>query len=179
MSINSTDKNHKSLIILERLEKVLSRVQEQIIFADAKTGFLITLLSILIGFIFVNYKEFMQVTPKILNTILLVLFIISTAISMICCFVIILSRFRNNTPISKIFFQDILEVYKDDYNKYANDIRALSNEDWIKQISFQIIELSKIASIKHKNFQTGIIACAFSFACTFVIIILKGVNHFF
>ena len=154
---------------LDKLKDVLANIQDQIKFADAKAGFLITLLSIVIGFVFSKYSEFL---PLLNNTFFLIFFFLFSGLilySLISCFRVIFSRLGGNTPQTKVFFAHINKEYKFDYQRYSSDVQEASVNDWIQDFSAQILEVSDIATIKHKIFRNGVRASTVALITSFII----------
>lgn len=137
---------------------ILSGIQEQIRFADSKAGFIAALNAVLFGFIGRNFDKLISATstgsghPALLAAagISLGLYVVAMLASVVLVVMVVMSRFGELAPQSKVFFGHIARQYGKDYAKYVKDTVDLSDSDWFEQFGGQIVETSHIALTKHK-----------------------------
>lgn len=163
-----------------RLNDVYQNTQDQIKFADAKAGGLIALTSLNFGFILSNYEKLLAFTGTLWFTPLMITFLLSLAIGLGLCFSILFSRFGGSTPQTMVFFAHINEKYKLDWERYYKDVSTSDDETWTKQFSGQILEVSKIATTKHRLFRHAVklllLSLLISFVLAALLVLSEGVQ---
>lgn len=161
--------NQKDTIqTLSQVQIVYGNTQDQIKFADAKTSFIVGLISLLVGFVFSNFKDIQTHTSDDLFKIILFLFGFSAIITLCLCFMVFFPSHGENTIQTKVFFKHIKNTFDYDFNRYNEEILQFKSEDWLREYCAQVIELSHIACYKQSKFKmactTGITSVFFNVA---------------
>ena len=153
--------------------EILDDIQEQIRFADSKAGFIAAFNVLLFGFV-ANHMDKLRTLwgGKGLGTGVLVFALLMVGIyvtSMVITFGLVVScvvsRFGGRAPQSRVFFAHIAAQYGKNHKRYAQDIGAMTNADWVEELGSQVVEVSRLAIIKHKYVRWA--AC-----CTLVSVLL-------
>ena len=71
-------------------------------------------------------------------------------ISVVLVILSAMSRFGELAPQCRVFFSHIAKRYGKDYEKYWEESGQMTDAQWAKELSGQIVEVSHIASSKHK-----------------------------
>jgi hypothetical protein len=138
--------------------EILDDIQEQIRFADSKAGFIAAFNVLLFGFV-ANHMDKLRALwgDKPVGKGLLVLALVLVAIyaaSMVITFALVvscvISRFGGRAPQGRVFFGHIAAQYGKNHGRYAKDIAAMTNADWVEQLGAQVVEVSRLAVLKHK-----------------------------
>lgn len=142
---------------LKQAQFVYSNTQDQIKFADTKTGFLVALMSLLIGFGFNNYAKLAPLTANCYYAGIIVFLSLFVVITMYLCFTVYFPRHDCKTTQTSVFFMHITQQYDFEFLKYNEIIKGFTSEDWLREYSAQIVEISHIAKHKHKRFKVAAI----------------------
>jgi hypothetical protein len=142
---------------LENCRAVLSSNQDQIRFADAKAAFIFAINTLMFGFVsfmLTAFKKALGDRPIPVQTWVGLLGLVvfgGCAIAAVWWLIrTVMSRFGEQAPKTKVYFGHIASVYGKDYGKYTNDVREMSNDDWISDVTTQIVETAGIAAEKHR-----------------------------
>lgn len=157
---------------LDNCLKVLSGVQDQIRFADTKAAFVFAINTLMFGFA-VNsvgtLKRALAANPVPpsgwVGLVALILFGICAVISVGMLIYTVMSRFGEKAPKCHIFFGHIATQFGNDFEKYVTELKAMSEEDWLKEVGTQIVETSHIALTKHKTVRYAAQATIVGLAC--------------
>lgn len=151
--------------------QILDDIQEQIRFADSKAGFIAAFNVLLFGFIATHLDKLRTIyaAGKDINVPLVVLAIVLVAIYVSCTVVsfslvvsCIISRFGGGGKQSRVFFGHIAAQYGKDYARYIRDIRGMTDADWVEQLATQVVEVSRLALIKHRRTRLAAISTLIS-----------------
>lgn len=149
---------------LDRCTKVLEGVQDQVKFADGKAGFVAALNALLFGFASSNLGALPATarlpdgvdTAFVISIVLLGLYIAAAATSVVLVVLSVASRFGEQAPQCKVFFGHIAKQYGRDYAKYAREVTCMDTTSWADEVCGQIVEVSNIASAKHKRVKAAL-----------------------
>lgn len=153
--------------------EILNDIQEQIRFADSKAGFIAAFNVLLFGFV-ANHTEKLRTlcSGKELGTgcvaLALVLVGIYAALTVVTFALVVscvVSRFGGRVRQSRVFFAHIAAQYGKNHKRYSQDIGAMTNADWLDELGAQVVEVSRLAMLKHKYVRWA--AC-----CTLVSVLL-------
>jgi hypothetical protein len=153
--------------------EILDDIQEQIRFADSKAGFIAAFNVLLFGFV-ANHMDKLRTlwNGKSVGTGVLVFALVLVGIyvaSMVVTFGLVvscvISRFGGRAPQGRVFFAHIAAQYGKNHKRYAQDIGAMTNADWVEELGSQVVEVSRLAILKHKRVRWA--AC-----CTLVSVLL-------
>jgi hypothetical protein len=147
---------------LDNCFKVLVGVQEQIRFADTKAAFLFAVNTLMFGFVANGVgvlKKGLTIDPVPPSAWVglgaLVVFGACFGVAVGTLIYAVMSRFGEKAPRCHIFFGHIASQYGHDFEKYVMELRAMSEDDWFKELGTQIVETSHIALTKHKAVRTA------------------------
>lgn len=150
---------------LETCRAVLAGVQDQIKFGDTKAAFVLAINTLMCGFAagsLTTLKTALKATPPSawawVLLAALILFGGSAVFAMGSLIHAVMSRFGALAPKTRVFFGHIANSYGKDYGKYVDEIRAMSPNDWLKEIGTQIVETSHVALNKHRAVRRAAIA---------------------
>jgi hypothetical protein len=65
----------------------------------------------------------------------------------------------------RVFFAHIAAQYGKDHKRYSQDLGAMTNAEWLEELGAQVVEVSRLAILKHKCVRWA--AC-----CTLVSVLL-------
>jgi hypothetical protein len=143
---------------LDNCLKVLAGVQEQIRFADAKAAFVFAINTLMFGFAVnsvATLKRALAVNPvpasAWVGLVALILFGVCAVAAVGMLIYTVMSRFGEKAPKCRIFFGHIATQYGHDFEKYVTELKAMSEDDWLKDVGTQVVETSHIALTKHKT----------------------------
>jgi hypothetical protein len=157
---------------LDNCLKVLAGVQEQIRFADTKAAFVFAINTLMFGFV-VNsvgtLKKALALNPvpasAWVGLVALVVFGICAVVAVGMLIYTVMSRFGEKAPKCRIFFGHIATQYGHDFEKYVTELKAMSEDDWLKEVGTQVVETSHIALTKHKTARTAAQVTIVGLAC--------------
>lgn len=135
---------------------VYQGIQDQVRFADSKAAFIATLNAVLFGFLASNFLAIKAMLSNnhgaalIVPVVVFGLYLLTAGSSVGLVIMAVTSRFTKLAPESKIFFGHIIRTYGKEFWKYAADVQAMDDADWVKDISAQIVDVSHIALAKHR-----------------------------
>lgn len=137
---------------------ILGDIQEQIRFADSKAGFIAAFNVLLFGFVANHMDKLRTVCSKELGTgivtlalILVAVYVTATVITFALVVSCIVSRFGGRVRQSRVFFAHIAEHYGKSHKSYAQDIGAMTTAEWLDELGAQVVEVSRLAILKHKR----------------------------
>jgi hypothetical protein len=139
--------------------EILDHIQDQIRYADSKAGFVAAFNVLLFGFVANNIDKVRALygSSKSPGTAALVTALVLVGIyaaSMVTTFVMVVScvvsRFGEKANQSRVFFAHIAAQYGNDHDRYVKEIRAMSPADWTAELGTQVVEVSRLALLKHK-----------------------------
>jgi hypothetical protein len=147
---------------LDNSLKVLAGVQEQIRFADTKAAFVFAINTLMFGFA-VNsagaIKKALATNPipasAWVGLVAVIVFGICAVTAVGMLIYAVMSRFGEMAPRCRIFFGHIASHYGHDFEKYVTELKAMTEDDWLKEVGTQIVETSHIALTKHKTVRTA------------------------
>lgn len=160
-------KSNTSQDNLVYVKEIYNQKQDQIKFADTKAGISLTFNVAILGSTLGNLDKLIPLFSSIGFNIIFILFSVALIASSFYAFQVLISRFGGNTPITKIFWGHVKKEYGFDHKKYYLDICSSSLQEKISDYCSQIIELSDIASTKHRYVRNSIIATAIYLALIF------------
>lgn len=157
---------------LDNCLKLLAGVQEQIRFADTKAAFVFAINTLMFGFV-VNsvgtLKKALALNPvpasAWVGLVALVVFGICAVLAVGMLIYTVMSRFGEKAPKCRIFFGHIATQYGHDFEKYVTDLKAMSEDDWLKDVGTQVVETSHIALTKHKTVRNAAQVTIVGLAC--------------
>ena len=168
---NTTDGEGPSTNI-DTCFKVLSGIQDQIRFADAKAAFIFGINTLMFGFMtctLASLKKSVAIqptSPAVIVTLVALILFAGCAVATICLLIYsVMSRFGKMAPKSKLFFGHIASQFGKDYGKYVTELKAMSNDEWITEVGTQIVETSHIAFEKHSAVKKAAIISLIGLAC--------------
>src|SRR4051812_36453531 len=135
---------HEETTGLDTCFKVLSGIQDQIRFADAKAAFMLGVNTLMFGFVtctISTLKRHLAADPVPVAA----WFSLGAMIAYSICAIVavgfliyaVMSRFGKLAPKSRVFFGHIALQFGKDYGKYVTEIRAMSNQDWVNEVGTQ------------------------------------------
>lgn len=146
-----------STVNLDACFKVLTATQDQIRFADTKAAFLFAINTLLFGFvagtigILKTALRSDSVSPAaVVSLIALIGFVVLAAVAVVTLITVVMSRFGELAPTSRVFFGHIIKQYGKDYGKYVGDVTKMTQQEWTGEVATQIVEVSHIALTKHQ-----------------------------
>ena len=137
---------------------ILDDIQEQIRFADSKAGFIVAFNALLFGFV-VNHTDKLRTlcSGKEIKSSLVALaltlvgiYVTSMVVTfalVVCC---VVSRFGGRAKQSRVFFAHIATQYGKNIPGYAKDIGVMTNAAWLEELGAQVVEVSRLATLKHR-----------------------------
>ncbi|MGD0899160.1 MAG: Pycsar system effector family protein [Thermoguttaceae bacterium] len=140
--------------------EILDDIQEQIRFADQKAGFVSVLNVFLFGFIATNFDKLRplyasakepNVAAILFAVVVVSIYLVFTAASFLLVVSCVMSRFGKRGPRSRVFFGDIAARYGADHARYVQDISAMTDAQWVEELGNQVVEVSRLAIIKHRR----------------------------
>ncbi len=137
---------------------ILDDIQEQIRFADSKAGFISAFNMLLFGFIASHLDKLRALYVSkdcasgcIAFALMLVgIYVVSMVITFTLVVTCVISRFGGGAPQGRVFFAHIVARYGKNHQQYARDIDAMSESAWLDELGAQIVEVSRLAVLKHK-----------------------------
>ena len=156
----------------EMYSAVLAATQEQVRFADSKAGFVAALHALLFGFIASDFKALRAAYDTVdkapilwVSVVLVTLYVIAALISLAKVVRVVLPQLGKSAPESMVFFEHIAQRYKGRHRQYVEDTAGITDAEWAEHLGTQVVEVSKIASAKHKQVRVA----ANSTACAFLL----------
>ena len=137
---------------------ILDDIQEQIQFADSKAGFIAAFNVLLFGFV-ANHVDKLRTLCSgrelgagcvALALVLVGIYVTSMVITFALVVSCVVSRFGGRVHQGRVFFAHIAARYGKDHKRYAQDISAMTNADWLDELGAQVVEVSRLANLKHK-----------------------------
>ncbi len=129
----------------------LAGIQEQIRFADAKVGFIITLNAILFALVGKGLEGIkMPLAEAGFLPVLLGAYTVATVLSITGAVTAVRSRLDFQGPKTHLFFGHIAALYPGDHERYLADVQNLSEQDLLGEIANLIVTSSQIALRKHQ-----------------------------
>ena len=143
---------------LDACFKVLSATQDQIRFADTKAAFLFGINTLLFGFVsgttsLIKKGLVADHIPAVtvVSLVALIAFVVMAALAVITLILVVMSRFGDLAPNSRVFFGHIIKRYGKNYGAYVDDVSCMTELEWVEDVATQIVEVSHIALIKHQH----------------------------
>lgn len=138
----------------------LDTVQEQIRFADTKAAFVAIFHTVLLGLVATQTPEidaynFSGRCLVIAQYALLVGYAGCALVSVAYVVSAVIPRFGTQAPHCKIFFGHIATKYGRNFDDFHQQIVGSRLEDWIRDLTSQILENSNIALAKHQRVGTA------------------------
>jgi hypothetical protein len=175
-------KQISSIDTLEMLKWVLDGIQGQIRFADSKAAFVVIFHTFLFGFL-ITQAETLAGTPNSgrdclywMRIALMVGYGITSLTSIAYAIGAVLPKFGERAPNSHVFFGHIVAKYARNYDGYHKDVLDASNEDWLGDLTSQIVENSNIALEKHKRARVAAAWAVAAILFAFFSIVLHFLN---
>ncbi len=136
---------------------ILNDIQEQIRFADSKAGFIAVFNVLLFGFVASHMDKLRTLcSGKELGTgfVVLALVLVGTyVVSMVTTFALVvscvISRFGGRAQQGRVFFAHIAAQYGKNHKRYTQDLGAMTNAEWLEELGAQVVEVSRLAIMKH------------------------------
>ena len=147
---------HEHDVSLSMLSTGLTRIQDQVKFADAKGGFLATLGILLSGFVVPPVTALGPSAgghggfPLWAVHLLLGTYLITTFLSVASVIHSVMPRLTKSDPNTMTFFSHVRQKYGMDYLSYCDRARQMTPEQWAQELSAQIVAVSHIADRKHR-----------------------------
>jgi hypothetical protein len=138
--------------------EILDDIQEQIQFADSKAGFIAVFNVLLFGFV-ANHVDKLRTFCSgnewgtggvVLALVLVGIYVTSMVITFALVVSCVISRFAGRAPQGRVFFAHIAAKYGKNHKRYAQDMAAMSNADWLDELGAQLVEVSRLAILKHR-----------------------------
>ncbi len=144
---------------LGMIQHIHDGVQDQVRFADAKAGFVAALNALLFGFIVSHAKILADAVGKPdamgpafgIVVLLLVMYVLATAGSVILVILSVMSRFGESAPQCHTFFGHIVARYGQNYQQYVDAVKAMDESRWLEEVGTQVVVVSAIAASKHRR----------------------------
>jgi hypothetical protein len=138
---------------------VLNDIQEQIRFADSKAGFIAAFNVLLFGFVASHLDKLRTMcagkemaTGCVVFALLLVgAYVVSTVITLALVVSCVLSRFGGQGRKTRMFFAHIAAQYGKNQDRYAKELGAMTCAQWLEELAFQVVEVSRLAVLKHRR----------------------------
>ena len=140
--------------------QILEDIQEQIRFADSKAGFIAAFNVLLFGVVATHLDKLRTLYGSgketwaaliALAIVLVSLYAVFTVVSLALAISCVISRFGGGGVQSRVFFGHIAMHYGKDHARYVRDIRGMADADWVEQLGTQVVEVSRLALIKHRR----------------------------
>lgn len=160
--MNQKSDTDKKTIGLEEAWKIHQNIQELIRFADKKVGILLVISGVMTSFVFNSLSSLKTLGNPGYASLAIFLFAFGAFIffSMKALFARLSCQDNKGVP-QIIYFKNIANRVT--ANDYYQDLSALSEEEFLKDIAFQIYDIGVIADIKYLNYQISIWALGFQF----------------
>jgi hypothetical protein len=151
---------------------VLESIQQQIGFADLKAGFLATLNAVLFGFLAPFFNTMQTAANAVVHkdgifwlaVVLQGLYLGAMGISIGTIVLAVMPRFSTISKDSVVFFGAIVKRYGNDCGRFVSDTSRLTDQQWAEQLGSQIVEISHIATKKHRLVRQAVWSTLFAFA---------------
>lgn len=158
--------------------KVLRSIQDQVRFADGKTSFLFGINALMFGYaagaVGILKPALVQsiAHPSVIICLVsLTMFVALSAGAVITLISMVMSRFSGVVPAGHIFFGHVIKQHGIDHETYAQEVIAMTRQDWAKEICSQIVEISHIAMFKHRLVRRTAYLTQFAFLCWLVSVV--------
>jgi uncharacterized membrane protein YwzB len=92
-----------------------------------------------------------NVPGTMLAVVVVSIYLAFTVASFLLVVSCVMSRFGKRGPRSRVFFADIAARYGADHARYVQDISAMSDAQWVEELGNQVVEVSRLAIIKHRR----------------------------
>ena len=156
---------------LEMYALVLSGIQQQIRFADAKAGFIAAVNALLFGFLAVRFDAMLAAYARLgagspvmwFNVLAQSLYLMAAAAAVGSILIAVMPRFSEFAPHGKLFFRQIVRDYGKDCARYVRDTNRLTDDEWAMQLGTEIVEVSHIAAAKHQLMRQAVWATLLAF----------------
>jgi hypothetical protein len=143
---------------MSALLEILDDIQEQIRFADSKAGFIAAFNVLLFGFVATHMDKVRTLCMGkelaggcvALALVLVGLYVTSMVITFALVVTCVISRFGQRVRQGRVFFAHIAAQYGKDHKRYAQDFGAMTNAEWLEELGAQVVEVSRLAMLKHK-----------------------------
>jgi hypothetical protein len=137
---------------------LLAGIQEQIRFADSKAGFIAAFNVLLFGFVANHLDKLrslcagrdMGTGVVILALVLVGVYVASMVVTFALIVLCVVSRFGGGGTQGHVFFAHIAARYGEDHQRYAKDVDAMNNAQWLDELGAQAVAISRLAVLKHK-----------------------------
>jgi Pycsar effector protein len=160
---------------LDACFRILAATQDQIRFADTKAAFLFGINTLLFGFVAATVgvlKRALTTAPvppaAWVSLVALIGFVVLAAVAVVTLISVVMSRFGELAPKSRLFFGHILKHFGKDYGKYVGEVTKRTEEEWAEEVGTQIVEVSHIALMKHQLVKRAALLTMIGFACWLV-----------
>jgi hypothetical protein len=149
---------------------ILGDIQEQIRFADSKAGFIAAFNVLLFGFV-ANHVDKLRALctdedlgrgPILLALVLVAIYVTSMVTTFGLVVSCVVSRFAGRVRQSRVFFAHIADQYGRNHKRYGQDLAAMTSDDWLDELSGQLVEVSRLAVLKHKKVRWAAYCTLFS-----------------
>jgi hypothetical protein len=139
--------------------EILDDIQEQIRFADSKAGFIAAFNVLLFGFV-ANHVDKLRTLCGgrelgagcvALALVLVGVYVTSMVITFGLVVSCVISRFGSRAPQGRVFFAHIAAKYGKDHPRYTREMSAMTNAEWLEELGAQVVEVSRLAILKHKQ----------------------------
>jgi hypothetical protein len=138
---------------------ILNDIQEQIRFADSKAGFIAAFNVLLFGFVATHMDKLRTLcgTEKLsaccitAALVLVGIYVTLTVITFGLVVSCVVSRFGGRVRQSRVFFAHIADQYGKNHKRYSQDISRMTNAEWLDEIGGQVVEVSRLAMLKHRR----------------------------
>jgi hypothetical protein len=139
--------------------EILNHIQEQIRYADSKAGFVAAFNVLLFGFVATHLDKMRTACSGgksvgggflALILVLVGMYVASMVATFVMVVLCVVSRFGERGSQSRVFFGHIAAKYGKDHARYLREIRAMTESDWVTELGTQVVEVSRLALMKHK-----------------------------
>lgn len=167
-------------LTIERLLRVLEAIQVQIRAFDAKAQIVMAAAGVLAMAYSVNASRFAQplmtqTTWTFISWAILVVAGMGFAaffISLSQAFMTLNPRTELNQPQSMLFFGHISAQYKTEYERFFQQVSAMSEEELMRDLSNQILANSNVCNLKCKHVRRALKFLTASFVLWLVVFLL-------
>jgi hypothetical protein len=143
---------------VENAFRVLSGIQDQIRFADAKAAFIFAINTLMCGFVARTGDALQRGLGSqhvsrwaIVSLVALIVFALAALVAIGCLMFAVFPRLGEKAPQCRVFFGHIVKEYGRDYGKYTANLKGMLPDDWLEEVGGQIVETSNIAEKKHRS----------------------------
>ena len=86
----------------------------------------------------------------VLALVFVAIYVTSMVITFALVVSCVISRFGGRVAQGRVFFGHIAARYGKDHKRYARDLSDMTNDDWAEELGAQVVEVSRLAVLKHK-----------------------------